>query len=95
MAGADLLVDRQEAGWDVPPRDLRRRTASRPPEQLCPINTEIGAAPMASRSGTAAAAAISIRAVRLRVRTGTADDHPSIAPTTQPKRSCRTVTRIA
>ena len=63
-----------------------------PPTQLCPISTEISAAPMASRTGTAAATTIRIRRVRLRVRTGTADGHPPLtALTTQPKRSCRSV----
>ena len=47
-----------------------------PPEQLCPINTEISAAPPAKSSGTSAAAMIRIRVVRLRVRTGMTTAHP-------------------
>lgn len=67
-----------------------------PPKQLCPINTEISAAPIASTSGTAAATTIRIRTVRLRVRTGNADDHPpSTALAAQPERSCRSAIRIA
>ncbi len=64
-----------------------------PPEQLCPINTEITAAPIASSSGSAAATTIRIRNVRLRERTGIGGNHPLAAPTTQPERRRRDVTR--
>ena len=67
-----------------------------PPEQLCPISTEIIAAPSASNSGTAAAAAIRIRVLRLRVRTGIANGHPPpTALTSQPDRPSFSVIRSA
>jgi hypothetical protein len=56
----------------------------------------MSAAPVASSSGTAAAAAIKIRVVGLRVRTGIPDVHPLLAaPTTQRVLSSLSVIRNA